>query len=398
MGAAILQRGPQDSGTPKSGTACVVCGQSSLCALAADRTLSGATTRGEALHRFKLLQCLGCGHVQKELDANWRAGMENLYEREYRFIGRHVNCVSGQIVNRDGLAAQKLQSLLDLDECGSLLDIGCGEGTFIEAFAEMKPGWSLAGYDVSDLNRDRVGAVRSASYYSGDLARIDRKFDLITLNHVLEHLTDPVEVLRSAVELLTDDGWLVVRVPCFLAVHADFFVLEHCSHFVHETLARTLALAGLEVRQEIEGLSSIEIGFIAVKSRTASLDLEPSSREMDAIRGQALRCLAWAESLPAFIRSSVQGRQFGIFGVGGTGLWLGTYFRGELSFFVDEDPTKQGHSFAGAPILGVDRVPEGSIVFVTFNTAEASEQVCRRLATMNKRATFMAPPALLPSI
>jgi SAM-dependent methyltransferase len=368
---------------------CLVCGCTSMQPLALGRVLSGATTRGDALYPFCLQQCTECAHVQKALNADWYAGMCDLYERDYQFVGRHINCVDGKVVNRDNLAAERLDDLLGLGENGALLDVGCGEGTFIEAFRDHKPSWSVAGFDVGGLHRERILAIPNSAFWSGDLDRVQKKFDLITFNHVVEHLTDPVGVLRSAANLLAPRGSLVVRVPCFLAVNTDFFVLEHCSHFIMDTLVYALSLAGLRVVKEIVGLSAIEIGVVTEKAESRSL--VPDSR---AIKGTALRCLAWAESLPPFIEAHAQGKRFGIFGVGGAGLWLGTHFRGRLSFFVDEDPAKQAQSFAGAPIIGVNEIPGDSLVFVTFNSAEASDRIHRRLSLANPRAAFLVPPAV----
>jgi SAM-dependent methyltransferase len=163
----------------------------------------GGTTKADRLHKFRLSQCRVCGHVQKELNEDWHAAMDGLYERhyhDYRIVGRQVNFVSGKIVGRDGLAVRKLDELIGLPEEGAILDIGCGAGRFLEAFGQEKAGWKLAGYDVGDLHKDQVLAIPDARFFHGlgELPKIADRFDLITLNHVVEHLTEPVVVLREA--------------------------------------------------------------------------------------------------------------------------------------------------------------------------------------------------------
>ncbi len=371
---------------------CILCGGASLEQLTGRHELTGATSLGDALHPFTLLQCRGCGHVQKDLDKAWHDCMNDLYERDYKFVGRHVNYVDGKIVNRDTLAVRKLDEMLSLGEAGDLLDMGCGAGTFLEAFTKEKTGWNVVGSDVGDINRDNVLAIRGAEFYSGldALDRITRKFDLITCNHVVEHLTDPVPVMKKAASLLKPGGRLAIRVPGFLFVNPDFFVVEHCSHYTTETMTNMLARAGLRVTQEIVGLSAIEVGVIAVRDDNAETGVGYS---IPAIRQQAMAALEWAKSLPVFVRSQAQGRQVGIFGVGGAGLWLGAALQGEIGFYVDEDPSKQGQKFAGCPILRAAEIPDNSVVFVTFNNATAAENMRARISAANPGARFLAPPA-----
>lgn len=370
--------------------ACIVC-QGSLTLLTAGRQLLGSTTRGDSLFPFSLQKCTICGHIQKEINTAWHESMQYLYERDYRFLGRLVNIVDGKIVTRDSLCVQFLNNLLDLNEAGDLLDVGCGAGTFLHAFLAEKSTWRVAGHELTDLHCERVLAGGASRYYTVPLDEIEQKFDLITLNHVVEHLLDPVSVLRAAGNLLKPGGHVVVRVPTFQAVYTDFYLMEHCSHFTYRTLCNTASLAGLSVRHRIEGLAAIETGFAATKSTEAPR----IEFDVDA-EGSALRNLAWAESLPDFIRQNRHGRPVGVFGVNGAGFWLGVAMRGELAFFVDEDVFKQGEQFAGCPIVGVNRIPENSVVFVMFNNPEASARLCQRLCLANPRATFIPAPAAGP--
>ena len=78
-------------------------------------------------------------------------------------------------------------------------------------------------------------------------------------------------------------------------------------------------------------------------------------------------------------------------------MWLGVMLKGQLSFYVDEDPSKQGATFAECPILGVPEIPEGSVVVVAYNTPEASRQMCERLKQLRPEADFVAPPIPSPT-
>jgi hypothetical protein len=65
-----------------------------------------------------------------------------------------------------------------------------------------------------------------------------------------------------------------------------------------------------------------------------------------------------------------------------------------LSFYVDDDPAKQGTRFADCPIISVGEIPEGSVVIVAFNNPEASFKMCERLKQARPEIDFIAPPMM----
>ncbi|MFZ0658263.1 MAG: class I SAM-dependent methyltransferase, partial [Candidatus Binataceae bacterium] len=96
---------------------------------------------------------------------------------------------------------------------GRLLDVGCGAGDWLRLAEKL--GWHTEGVDFDP------GAVANArstglSVRSGQVADQnfpDRTFDLILMSHLIEHVHDPVGVLRECHRVLKDDGLLVVWTP-----------------------------------------------------------------------------------------------------------------------------------------------------------------------------------------
>jgi 2-polyprenyl-3-methyl-5-hydroxy-6-metoxy-1,4-benzoquinol methylase len=94
---------------------------------------------------------------------------------------------------------------------GRLLDIGCGNGAFLR-YAESE-GWKIFGADIG-LSPDvrRVGCP----LWEGRLQDIDfgsERFDVVRLNHVLEHTQNPLAELKIVRELLNPGGIAFVSVP-----------------------------------------------------------------------------------------------------------------------------------------------------------------------------------------
>ncbi len=96
---------------------------------------------------------------------------------------------------------------------GRLLEVGCGSGRNLGELAES--GWSVVGQDVDPL---AIDAARACGFDARcgelvDLADDLGMFDVVLLNHVIEHLLDPVSVLRTANRLLLPGGRLVIATP-----------------------------------------------------------------------------------------------------------------------------------------------------------------------------------------
>ena len=361
--------------------ACLICG-GRLAKIA--ENLSAASSRADALYPFSLFECSHCGHVQKDVGTKYREHLDEVYRVSYALPGggKKTNIVDGNAVSREKKLAKTLGGLLGTRTGGGLLDIGTGMGYLLAAFSEELPQFDIVGYDLNNEKEDFIRANGATDFYFGSLKNIPKRFDLITLNHVLEHLPEPLTVLKQASALLKPDGYLAAIVPCFQAVYTDFFFLEHCSHFTERSLNVVSALAGLSIIDRLDGvLGSVEIGFVSQRCE--------KSRSVTPIEA-----IAWAQSLPDFIRAYGKQKPIGIFGVNGAGMWLGTVLKGQLSFYVDEDPAKQGTEFAECPIIGVSEIPEDSVVIVAFNNPAASRNMCERLKRIRPEINFVAPPML----
>lgn len=100
----------------------------------------------------------------------------------------------------------------------SLLDVGCGNGTLVALpLAEM--GYSVLGVDVDrasvekavSLNPFRHAQFRLLST-PGDLLCLG-KFDVVICSEVLEHLPDPLALLRTISQVVKDEGLVLVTTP-----------------------------------------------------------------------------------------------------------------------------------------------------------------------------------------
>jgi SAM-dependent methyltransferase len=95
-----------------------------------------------------------------------------------------------------------------------LLDVGCGYGFFAALMAER--GWQVEGIEISAVGRDYARTVLGLDVSPQPLPRPEwpeASFDVITLFYVIEHLAEPVTILKEVYRLLRPGGTLLLRWP-----------------------------------------------------------------------------------------------------------------------------------------------------------------------------------------
>lgn len=163
---------------------------------------------------------------------------------------------------RISLRGARALELMERAEPGSLLDVGCGEGFVLAAFAAQ--GWTVAGVDHSRAGVDAMNPGFADQVEQGDLfALLNQRIlageshDLVWLGNVLEHVLDPLGLLDSLRSLVAPGGLLVVTVPndgnayhedllVRGAIHERFWIAipDHMSYFTVDSLRRTAEATG----------------------------------------------------------------------------------------------------------------------------------------------------------
>ena len=135
---------------------------------------------------------------------------------------------------------------------GRLLDVGCGAGGWLSLMHSL--GWRVEGIDF-DEHAVEIAAQNGLNVRLGGLeqqAYPSESFDAVVLNHVIEHLPDPVGTLAECFRVLRPGGKLVLFTPNSLSLGHVLFRdnwrgLEpprHLHVFSMQTLPQTLAKAG----------------------------------------------------------------------------------------------------------------------------------------------------------
>lgn len=142
---------------------------------------------------------------------------------------------------------EKVLSWLKQLAANSLLDVGCGNGSFLQDVSRVMPGATLTGADISaaiiDLNRINTPDI---GFYKLDIdaESLPNKFDAVVCMEVIEHCNDH----RAAIKRLAamTGKWLLITVPCGPLFEIDRRV-GHTKHFKAEEIVKALNDEGLWV-------------------------------------------------------------------------------------------------------------------------------------------------------
>lgn len=141
---------------------------------------------------------------------------------------------------------------------GSLLDIGCSSGSFLRNV--KSPKWKLYGIEMSQPVADHASATTGAEVFVGDVLDADfaeSSFDAVTGFHVMEHMYDPVAVMKKVLYWLKPGGIFTITLPNVDSLEARLFgrywfgldVPRHLWQFSPRALAAMASRAGLEVME-----------------------------------------------------------------------------------------------------------------------------------------------------
>ena len=236
-------------------------------------------------HTFSLLRCGACGFAQPDVLPTLPNYFDRMYDQHWApdWVEQEFESGWKDLIFRDVLSA--LDSRLP-QQGRSLLDIGAHVGRFIH-FAS-RAGWAAEGIELNP--RTAAFAARKTGLpvhrvNAHSLTTEGCRYLAVTMLDVLEHIPDPVRLLRQIGELLEDGGWVAVKVPCgpnqllkenvragmskgYRVSVADNLV--HINHFSAKSLRGALERAGFGDISITVGAPELNTGSRAARTRLSN--------------------------------------------------------------------------------------------------------------------------------
>lgn len=332
---------------------------------------------GESRYGYDVVACEKCGFVyatnilsRKELSDFYKNNLKYAYKsdggeipayakwlhaRSYEFVDNYLEKLRG--TNKKKI---------------SILDVGCGAGYLLNCFKEQ-------GYtDLSGLDPAKDCRVAAKKLYGIELAtatleeyQTKRKFDLVILGSVLEHMSQIDEVVEKIKLLLKPDGLLYLCVPdadhMGAVLNEPFleFSLEHINYFTRGSLCNLLCSRGLG-NVGFESLLVEEYGGYALNAmwqkddshQDIQYDVVGESRIAQYVSDSSKKLTLIAGQIDELVKS---GEEIYVWGVGSLASRLLTstnLLKANIVAFIDSNPAQHGKRIMEKEILSPDALKD----------------------------------------
>ncbi len=223
----------------------------------------------ENLKAFQICTCQNCQvgwtYIPNSIEA------EELYQDEVYQVVDNRRSIFERIIFSE---AHKILSKAKQIEptASTLLDFGSGKGQFL--WVAKAEGWNGIGIETAkaraDFATNHYKVKVNPDFYSGGEIE-GAPFDLITLNHVLEHLPQPIKLVNELLSSnLAKDGMVYIEVPRANSLQSKIAgnhwmhwdIPKHLTHWSEEVLLSEMAKIGFSKRRDRR--FSIHLGLMGM--------------------------------------------------------------------------------------------------------------------------------------
>ena len=212
---------------------------------------------------YTIISCEVCGFAHC-LPIPYPVELVSIYAEEYYCSVKpdYISKLEEDRAWHDLVSVQRLEKLEALTPGRRLLEIGSGSGFFLDA--ARKRGWEVLGFEPSrqawQYSSEILALPVHNEFFSEASAKDIGKFDAVYMALVLEHIPDPLSLMRVVKSYLKPEGAICVVVPNdFSPVQRYLYEKEgysqwwvspphHINYFTHTTLSHILRISGFHVQ------------------------------------------------------------------------------------------------------------------------------------------------------
>jgi 2-polyprenyl-3-methyl-5-hydroxy-6-metoxy-1,4-benzoquinol methylase len=170
---------------------------------------------------------------------------------------------------REHFLLRRIQELLHGRSDVRILDVGCGAGLFFEALDRYG---RIEGVESDGAAAQRSGRWRDRIHVGelDDSYFPHQPFDLILMLDVIEHVADPVRLVKNAARVLEPEGYVLITVPAFeilWTAHDD--INHHLRRYSRSQLHAAVTASGLTVVESRFLFPSLVVPKLIVRVKEA---------------------------------------------------------------------------------------------------------------------------------
>ena len=188
--------------------------------------------------KYDIVYCNNCGFIFN--NTNWDQKDYDEYYSKTTKYSSVSSAGSGGISDVDlyryNRQIDRIEKIITKDV--AILDIGCAKGGLLRTFKSR--GYdNLYGIDPSQNSVDILNSfgIDGATLNFHDLSLLNKKFDVVILSQVLEHIYDLKGIKKSIYNILSDNGIIYIDVPNASEYRSHYikpfhyFDIDHINHF-----------------------------------------------------------------------------------------------------------------------------------------------------------------------
>lgn len=173
-----------------------------------------------------------------------------------------------------------LKSIIDSKISNNILDVGCASGSFTNNISNIFPNSTITGIDIYssaiEYGKKKYPHINFILADAHHIPFEDNRFDLVICYETIEHLTNPLEVLREMRRVLKTEGTAIVAMDSgSLLFQVVWFLWEktkgnvwqgaHIHPYDHKELESVIKKAGFKIKNKRFSHLGMEVSFLLKK-------------------------------------------------------------------------------------------------------------------------------------
>ncbi|MBV8809181.1 MAG: methyltransferase domain-containing protein, partial [Acidobacteriaceae bacterium] len=227
---------------------------------------------------YRLVECADCDYLGMYPQPS-DAALARIYSESYALLSEDESGSEHASELKRATAEHYLDSIQRYRgrHGGHLVEIGCGNGDFLRAAADVDYDVTGVEYSAHACERTRARLAGRGTVIQGEIGDIlqqEAAFDVCVLNDVLEHVREPRALLSDVHTLLKPGGILFIATPNLDSWSAKMmknrwmeFKPEHLHYFDQNTLHSLLFQTGYRQVVGLPGIKTLSLDYVAAHFR-----------------------------------------------------------------------------------------------------------------------------------